>query len=232
MAAGTLYGIGLGPGDPELMTLKAVRLLRAVPIVAYPAPENGASFARAIAAQWLRPDQREIAIAIPMVPERFPAQAVYDRAAGEIDAALEAGSDVAILCQGDPFFYGSFMYLFARLAGRHRVEIVPGVSSLGACAAACGLPLVGRNDSLIVLPAGLDEGLLERRLAAAEAAAIIKLGRHFARIRALLQRLGLAERARYIERASLPEQRIRPLVEIEADSVPYFAMILLPGLAT
>ena len=227
--SGTLYGIGLGPGDPELLTLKALRLLRAAPVVAYPAPDDGASFARAIVAQFLSPTQREIVIRVPMVPERFPAQAVYDAAAAEIAAVLSGGSDVAALCQGDPFFYGSFMYLFARLAGRFPVEIVPGVSSLAACAAASRLPLVGRSETLIVIPATLAEAELERRLAGVEAAAIIKLGRHFAKVRRVLDRLGLAERAHYVERASLPNQRVALLAEIDAASVPYFAMLLIGG---
>jgi precorrin-2/cobalt-factor-2 C20-methyltransferase len=230
--SGTLYGIGVGPGDPELVTLKALRLLRAAPVVAYPAPDDGASFARAIVARWLNPGQREIVIRVPMVPERFPAQAVYDAAAAEIAAALAAGSDVAALCQGDPFFYGSFMYLFARLAGRFPVEIVPGVSSLAACAAASRLPLVGRSETLTVIPATLDEAELERRLAGVEAAAIIKLGRHFAKVRRVLDRLGLAERAQYVERASLTNQRVGRLVEIDTASVPYFAMVLIAGRET
>src|SRR4051794_28234257 len=126
----TAWGIGVGPGDPELMTLKAVRLIRAAAVVAYPAPLGGDSFARQVAAAHLG-HQREIPIEVPMAGERFPLAAIYDKAAAEIGRALEAGEDVAILCQGDPFFYGSFMYLFERLAGRHPVEIVPGVSSLG-----------------------------------------------------------------------------------------------------
>jgi precorrin-2/cobalt-factor-2 C20-methyltransferase len=224
---GTLYGIGLGPGDPELLTLKALRLIRAAPVVAYPAPDDGASFARAIVAQFLSPAQREIVVRVPMVPERFPAQAVYDDAAAEIAAVLATGRDVAALCQGDPFFYGSFMYLFARLAGRFPIEIVPGVSSLAACAAASRLPLVGRNETLVVIPATLDEDALERRLAGIEAAAIIKLGRHFTRIRALLGELGLTDKARYVERATLANERVLPLDQVDPGSAPYFSMILL-----
>jgi len=227
MATGTVYGIGVGPGDPELVTLKALRILRAAPVIAYPAPLEGDSFARSIVRQFLTGGQREIAIRVPMLPERFPAQDVYDRAAREIAAEAAAGHDVAILCQGDPFFYGSFMYLFARLAARCRVEIVPGVSSLTACAAAGGLPLAAREETLTVIPATLDETSLERRLAGVEAAAIIKLGRHFAKVRDVLCRLDLAERAHYIERASLPNQRILKLAEVDAAGVPYFAMILL-----
>ena len=222
-----VYGLGLGPGDPELVTVKALRLLRAAPVVAYPAPEDGASFARSIVARWLVPSQIEIAIRVPMESARFPAQAVYDRAAEEIAGHAEAGRAVAVLCQGDPFFYGSFMYLFARLAERVPVEVVPGVSSLTACAAAAQLPLAARDDALIVLPASLDDGELSRRIAAAESIAIIKLGRHFARMRAVLGRLGLAAQARYIERASTASERVLPLDAVDAAAVPYFSMILL-----
>lgn len=224
---GKLYGLGLGPGDPELITLKAWRILRQAPVIAYPAPDEAASFARGIVAEWISPAQIEIAIRVPMAIARFPAQEVYDRAALELATHLDAGRDVALLCQGDPLFYGSFMYLFGRLGERFPCAIVPGVSSLGACAAAAGFPLAARNDALAVLPAGLDDAELTRRLAACEAAAIIKLGRHFARIRALLARLGLAERARYIERATLANERVLPLDQIEPGSVPYFSMILL-----
>ena len=147
----TIYGLGVGPGDPELITVKALRRLRAAPVVAYPAPEQGASFARAIVARWLVPAQIELAIRVPMESARFPAEAVYDRAADEIMSHIAAGRDVAVLCQGDPFFYGSFMYLFARLAERGHVEVVPGVSSLTACAAAARWPLAARNDALGVL---------------------------------------------------------------------------------
>ena len=224
---GCLYGLGLGPGDPELITLKAWRILRQAPVIAYPAPDDAPSFARGIVAQWLSPAQIEIAIRVPMEIARFPAQEVYDRAAVELASHLDSGRDIALLCQGDPLFYGSFMYLFGRLGERFACEIVPGVSSLGACAAAAGFPLAARNDALAVLPAGLDDAELTRRLAACEAAAIIKLGRHFARIRALLSQLGLADKARYIERATLANERVLPLDQVDPDSAPYFSMILL-----
>ena len=129
---GTLYGIGVGPGDPELMTLKAHRLLEACRIVPYPAPDTGPSFARSIATAYLGQDKTEYPIVVPMRVERFPAKPVYDQAATDIAAFLASGEDVAVLCEGDPFFYGSFMYLYERLAGRFPCEIVPGVSSMVA----------------------------------------------------------------------------------------------------
>ncbi|HVJ52839.1 MAG TPA: precorrin-2 C(20)-methyltransferase [Aliidongia sp.] len=224
---GTVWGLGVGPGDPELITLKALRLLRAAPILAYPAPLGGDSFARVIVAQYLTGDQVEIPIEVPMEVAPEPAQAVYDRAAERFAVELARGRDVAILCQGDPFFYGSFMYLFGRLAGRFRVEIVPGVSSLTAAAAAVQAPLAARNDVLSVLPAPLPEEELMRRLGDLDAAAIIKLGRHFAKVRRVLDALGLAEKAHYVERASLGHQRILPLAEVDPAEVPYFSMILV-----
>ncbi len=224
---GKLYGLGIGPGDPELITLKALRLLQAAAVVAYPAPETGDSLARRIVAPHLSGHQREVAIRMPMVASRFPAQEVYDWAAGTLGEALDAGQDVAVLCEGDPFFYGSFMYLFGRMAERFPVEVVPGVSSLTACAAALGAPLAARNDVLTVLPAPLPEAELVRRIEVLDAAAIIKVGRHFAKVRGLLEGLGLADRARYVEHATMADQRILPLGAVDADRVPYFSMVLV-----
>ena len=149
---GTLYGVGVGPGDPELITLKAHRILQSVPVIAWPAPLEGDSMARTIAAPHLPGGQTEIPIRMPLVSERFPAQAVYDRAAEDIRGHLADGRDVAVLCEGDPFVYGSFMYIFARLAKHFAVRVVPGVSSLTAGAAAMGMAIASRNDVLLVLP--------------------------------------------------------------------------------
>ena len=224
---GTLYGLGVGPGDPELITLKALRLLRSVPVVAYPAPEHGDSLARSIVAEHLPGGQTEIAIRMPMLVERFPAQEIYDRAAVEIGAHLEAGRDVAVLCEGDPFFYGSFMYLFGRMAERFPVQVVPGVSSLTACAATSGAALVARNDVLTVIPAPLPPERLRDLLARTDAAAIMKLGRHFTKVRDVLNELGFSAHARYVERATMSNQRLLPLDEVDPDTVPYFSMVLV-----
>ena len=169
----------------------------------------------------------EIAIRMPIVAARFPAQEVYDHAAREIGAHLDAGRDVACICEGDPFFYGSFTFLFERMAGRYATRVIPGVSSLTACAAAAGAPLATRNDVLAVVPATLGEAELRARLSAVDAAAIIKVGRHFEKVRTVLMSLGLAAGARYIEHATMESERSVPLCEAGGTRAPYFSMVLV-----
>ena len=225
--SGWVCGVGAGPGDPELLTLKGLRIIREADVIAFPAPLEGPSFARSIVAPYLDDDRIELPIRMPMQASRFPAAAVYDRAAREIAAHLEAGRGVAVLCQGDPFLYGSFLYLFARLSADWPVDVVPGVSSLTACAAAAGTALAARNDVLSVLPAPLGDTVLEARLSACDAVALVKVGRHFARVRALLMRLGLADRARLIVHAGLADERVLLLDAVDPAEVPYFSTILL-----
>lgn len=224
---GKLYGLGLGPGDPELITLKAHRILTGAPVIAYPAPDTGPSFARQIAAPYIGAHQLEVPVIVPMRVERFPAQEVYDGAAETLARHLDAGSDVAVLCEGDPFFYGSFMYLFERLSDRYETEIVPGVSSMMAAAAALARPLAARNDVLSIVPGPLDDDIMRARIEAAGAVVIIKVGRHFARIRALIETMGLMSCAGYVERVSLDEQRVMPLADVAEATAPYFSMILI-----
>ncbi|WP_400083640.1 precorrin-2 C(20)-methyltransferase [Yoonia sp. R78084] len=223
---GILYGVGVGPGAPDLMTLRAARLIEGAHVVAYPTLAGAASFARAIAADLIAPDAQEIVMDVPMSVERAPAQAAYDKGAAEIAAALDAGRDVVCLCEGDPFFYGSFMYLFARLAERYRVEIVPGVTSVTACAARARMPLAARNERLTVLPGPLPEDELRARIEGAESVVIMKVGRHLAKIKGVIDALGLTEGAVYVERATLPEEVVLPLADAP-EKAPYFSMILL-----
>jgi len=224
---GKLYGLGVGPGDPELLTLKSHRILQACPVIAYPAPDDGPSFARSIVDNFIEADKVEIPIIIPMRTERFPAQSVYDEAAVTIGDHLNYGSDVAVLCEGDPFFYGSFMYLFERLVADHTVEIVPGVSSLMASAAALHRPLAARNDVLTVVPGPLEDATIAEKFESSDAIAIIKIGRHFRRICGLIEQAGLTGVAGYLERVSLPNQQVIPLGEVSADVAPYFSIILI-----
>ncbi|SNY93555.1 precorrin-2/cobalt-factor-2 C20-methyltransferase [Cohaesibacter sp. ES.047] len=224
---GTLYGVGVGPGDPELLTLKAARMIEQAKVLAYPSPEGGESFARSIVARHIPDECEEIVMSVPMRTERFAAQSVYDESAERIEALLASGQDVVVLCEGDPFFYGSFMYLHNRLSNRFNVEIVSGVSSLVACAGRLAQPLAGRNDVLTILPGPMDDAALQERLSLGGSFAIIKVGRHLPRIRSLLERNGLLANAGYVERASLPSEKIMPLAEVDESCVPYFSMILV-----
>jgi len=224
--SGKLYGVGLGPGDPELMTLKAHRLIAAAEVVAYPTLEKGDSFARSIAADVIAEGTLEIAIPIPMTVKRGPAQAAYDKGAAEIFQSLQSGKDVVVLCEGDPFFYGSFMYIFSRLADHFETEIVPGVTSVTACAAALARPLSARNEVLSIIPGPMPEPQMLDRIKTAEAVAIMKVGRHLPKIRRVLDQLNLTDRAGYIERATLPNQQVKRLAEAPA-TAPYFSMILV-----
>ena len=222
-AEGTLYGIGVGPGDPELLTLKGLRIIASVPVIAYIAPMGSDSLARAIVAEHLPGGQTEIAIPIAMGEE---AQGSYDRSGRQIAAHLDAGRDVAVLCEGDPFFYGSFMYIHERLAGSHRVRVVPGVSSLTATAAAAGMALASRGQVLTVVPAILPEDALAARLGTGDAAAIVKVGRHLDKVRRVLRASGREGGALYVERATMEAERTAPLEEVE--KAPYFSLILVP----
>ena len=235
--SGRLLGLGVGPGDPELITVKALRLLRAAPVVAYPVAKGRSSNALAIVREYLHDTQVLLPLVYPVTTEKLPPpfcyetalRGFYDEAAASVAAHLDAGRDVAAICEGDPFFYGSFMYLHDRLAGRYETIVVPGVCSIVACAAAGATPLVYRNQTLTVLSGVLAADELSRRLAQAEAAAVMKLGGNFSKVRDVLDGLGLTGRALYVERATMGRERVLPVGEVDAATVPYFSMILLPG---
>jgi precorrin-2/cobalt-factor-2 C20-methyltransferase len=239
---GRLLGLGVGPGDPELITLKALRLLQSAPVVGYfvakaKANKGQGGNAFGIIEQHLTEAQRRLPLVYPVTTEKLEPPLTYedviadfyDTCAVQIAAELDAGRDVAVICEGDPFFYGSYMYLHDRLAAQYEAEVVPGVCSMLGCASVLGTPLVYRNQSLSVLSGVLPEEELEQRLRTAEAAVVMKLGRNFDKVRRVLQRLGLAERAHYVERATMDNQHIVPLDEVDPLASPYFSMILVPG---
>ena len=227
---GTLFGVGVGPGDPKLMTIKAGEVIRGADVLAYPVNGSGESHARSIAAPIIEVGVSELPIHLPMKIERVPATKAYDDAAIRIGHHLDEGRDVAYLCVGDPLFYGSFMYLAARFGSTHSIEIVPGITSLSACAALTRTPLAGRNDILSVIPATLGEAAMATALERADTAAIIKVGRHFQKVRRLLHSLGIADKAIVIENGTADGERITPLEDIAEDTQPYFSTILLrPG---
>jgi precorrin-2/cobalt-factor-2 C20-methyltransferase len=225
--SGTFYGLGVGPGDPELLTLKAWRLISQVPVIAYPAANGNDSLARRIAAPFIPEDVIELAIAVPMRRERQPAQQAYDVAARAIANHLDQGRDVAFLCEGDPLFYGSFAYLLARLAQKYLTQVVPGIASITACAAAIGRPLAARDDVLKVLPGTLDAARLRDEIVSSDAIAIMKVGLHFEKIRGVLSELGLIGQATIVERATRDDEKITPLADVPEGERPYFSTILV-----
>ena len=234
---GSLFGVGVGPGDPDLITLKALRIVRESPVIAYLAAQHGRSTARAIVAAELRADHIELPLIYPITTEsEAPAggyeqamRAFYDDSAAAVAAHLDAGRDVAILCEGDPFFYGSYMYLHDRLAQRYPTEVVAGVCSIMAASARLGAPLVRRDSEMTILPGTLPEATLALRLGDGAAYAIMKLGRNFSKVRRALHRAGVAGRALYIERATMHAERIAPLDAVDPEAVPYFSLIVVPS---
>lgn len=236
-ARGRLIGLGVGPGDPELITVKALRLLRESPVIAYFVAKGKKGNAFSIIEGHLQAAQTLLPLVYPVTTEALPAplsyekviSEFYDQSSVEVAAHLDAGRDVAVICEGDPFFYGSYMYLHDRLAERYQAEVVPGVCSMLGGAAVLGAPLVYRNQSLSVLSGVLSHDELKRKLADTDAAVIMKLGRNFPKVRLVLEELGLAGRALYVERATMANQKIVPLDEVVPMSSPYFSLIIVPG---
>jgi precorrin-2/cobalt-factor-2 C20-methyltransferase len=234
---GRLFGLGVGPGDPDLITVKALRLLQAAPVVAYHAAKGKKSNALSIVERHLRDAQVTVPLVYPVTTEKLPPPLCYekvisdfyDEASAMLAAHLDAGRDVAVVCEGDPFFYGSFMYLHDRLAARYETEVVPGVCSVVGAAAVLGAPLAYRNQTLTVISGVLEAAELKRRLAVTDAAAIMKLGSNLAKVRAVIDELGLGDRALYVERATMATQRIVPLAEVDPETSPYFSIIIVPG---
>lgn len=234
---GRVFGLGVGPGDPELITVKALRLLRSAPVVAYFVAKGKKSNAFGIIESYLDAGQTTLPLVYPVTTEKLEPPLCYesiisdfyDTAAQQLGEILDAGQDVAVICEGDPFFYGSYMYLHDRLAHRYQTDVVPGVCSMLGGAAVLGSPLVYRNQSLSVLSGVLPEADLKRRLADADAAVVMKLGRNFTKVRRILDELDLAKRALYVERATMQNQRIVALDDVDPMASPYFSLIVVPG---
>ncbi|WP_299955843.1 precorrin-2 C(20)-methyltransferase [uncultured Modestobacter sp.] len=238
--SGRLYGVGLGPGDPELVTVKAARLIGAADVVAFHAAQHGRSVARGLAAPYLREGQVEELLVYPVTTEatdhpggyQGAIDEFYEAAAARLAAHLDAGRDVVVLAEGDPFFYGSYMHMHKRLAHRYPTEVVPGVTSVSGAAAVLGRPLVERDEVLTVLPGTLPADELAEWLATTDSAAVMKLGRTFSNVREAFDAAGVLDRAVYVERATTDRQRVAPLAEVDPETVPYFSLALLPSQLT
>ncbi|MEI4272542.1 precorrin-2 C(20)-methyltransferase [Klenkia sp. LSe6-5] len=234
---GRLYGVGLGPGDPELVTVKAARLIGAADVVAFHAARHGRSVARSLAEPYLRPGQVEELLVYPVTTEttdhpggyQGAIDEFYSSAAERLAAHLDAGRDVVVLAEGDPFFYGSYMHMHKRLAHRYPTEVVPGVTSVSGAAAVLGRPLVERDEVLTVLPGTLPTEELAAWLETADSAAVMKLGRTFPAVRDAFAVAGVLDRAWYVERATTDRERVLPLADVDPATVPYFSLALLPS---
>ena len=234
---GRLIGVGVGPGDPELLTLKAARMLADADVVAHFAKRGNSSNARKIAEQHLRAGMEELPLLYPVTTEAPSTEAAYrdaicrfyDESAAAIAQRLDAGRVVAVISEGDPLFYGSYMHLHVRLSKRYPTEIVAGVTGMSGCWSAVGTPMTQGDDVLVVLPATLPEEELERRFADTDAAVVMKIGRHLPKVRRALGRAGCLERAIYVERGTTANAIAMPLESKPDDVAPYFSIILLPG---
>ncbi|WP_394363205.1 precorrin-2 C(20)-methyltransferase [Amycolatopsis sp. SB7-3] len=234
---GKLWGVGLGPGDPELMTVKAARLIGEADVIAYHSARHGRSIARSVAEPYLRDGQIEEKLVYPVTTETTDHPGGYEGAiadfyelsAKRLAEHLDAGRDVVVLCEGDPFFYGSYMYMHERLADRYEATVVPGVTSVSAASSVLGRPLVQRDEVLTILPGTLPAPELARRLADTQAAAVLKLGRTFGNVREALAEAGKLDDAFYVERATWQAQRVEPFADVDPESVPYFSLALLPS---
>ncbi|MET9097215.1 precorrin-2 C(20)-methyltransferase [Streptomyces cyaneofuscatus] len=235
--SGRLYGVGLGPGDPNLMTLRAVQAIGEADVIAYHSARHGRSIARSIAAAHLRPDHIEEPLVYPVTTEttdhpggyRGALEEFYEKAAARLAAHLDAGRTVAVLAEGDPMFYGSYMHMHKRLADRYATEVIPGVTSVSAAAARLGTPLVEGEEILTILPGTLPEEELTARLAATDTAVVMKLGRTFPAVRGAFEASGRLAEARYVERATMAGERTGDLADIDPASVPYFSVAVLPS---
>lgn len=234
---GRLFGVGLGPGDPDLLTVKAVRVLQEAPVVAWFAKQGRRGNARTIVETWLKPGCEELPLLYPVTTEipfgdpDYVSQVgrFYDTSAGQVAVHLGEGRDVALLCEGDPLFYGSFMHIYVRLKERFAVSIIPGVTGMAGCWAAAGEPITWGDDVLTVLPGTLPRDVLAAKLATTDAAVVMKLGQNFAKVRAALDEAGLTDRAVYVERGTMPSQKIVPMRDKNDDQAPYFSLIIVPG---
>jgi precorrin-2/cobalt-factor-2 C20-methyltransferase len=233
---GRLIGVGVGPGDPELLTLKALDALKHADVVAYFAKEGNISNARSIVAGHLN-GAEELPLLYPVTTEipkehegyRDAIRDFYDVSAATVASYLDDGRTVAVLSEGDPLFYGSYMHLHVRLSHRYPTEVIAGVTGMSGCWSSAGTPMTQGDDVFTVLPGTLPEVELERRLADANAAVVMKIGRHLPKIRRACERAGCLDRAIYVERGTMTNGAVMKLTDKLDMTAPYFAIVLVPG---
>jgi precorrin-2/cobalt-factor-2 C20-methyltransferase len=237
MPAGTVFGVGVGPGDPELVTVKAASVLAKTRVVAYFAKRGKTGNAFAAAERYLHPESERLPLIYPYTVElaashpRYIAalDAFYTESAALIVEHARAGRDVAVLCEGDPLFYGSYLHLHSRLSPEQRCVVIPGITSFAGCAAGAGIPLVSTDRTFLIVPGTLPEIELEARVRSGDALAIIKLGRNLSKVRRVLERVGRLGEATYFERGTTSEAVVMPLAEKRDDQSIYFALVIVPA---
>ena len=236
---GKLIGVGTGPGDPDLLTIKAVRAIESADVVAYFAKQGNASNARNIVAGLLT-TQIEEQLGYPITTEidrrhddyKAATNGFYAEAAARVAAHLDAGRTVAVLSEGDPLFYGSYMHIHVRLAAHYDTEVIPGITAMSGCWSQAGLPLVQGDDILSILPGTLDEVDLRARLDNTDGAVIMKVGRNLPKIRRAIEAAGRLDDAVYVERGTMANGHSIRLADKTDDVAPYFAIVLVPGWST
>ncbi len=236
-ASGRLIGVGTGPGDPELLTVKAVKALERADVLAYFAKEGRRGNGRAIVDGLVKPGIVELPLYYPVTIEidkdhddyKSSITGFYDASARAVAEHLEAGRTVAVLSEGDPLFYGSYMHLHVRLAGRFEADVIPGITAMSGCWSLAGVPIVQGDDVLSVLPGTMAEAELGRRLTDTQAAVIMKVGRNLPKIRRALTAAGRLDQALYVERGTMANSALTRLSEKESDEAPYFSLVLVPG---
>lgn len=234
---GTLYGVGVGPGDPELLTLRAHKVIAEADVIAFFAKEGRRGTSRTIVAALIGEGRNELPMYYPITTERHVNDPVYvketydfyEASRAKLDAHLRDGKCVAVLAEGDPFFFGSFMHLWRRLVPPHHCEIVPGITGMAGCWARANTPMTFGDDIMTVLPATLPPEKLARRLADTDAAVVMKIGRHLTKVRAALAEAGRLAEAVYVERGTMNGEHIMPLTAKVDDEAPYFSLVLVPG---
>lgn len=229
---GTLYGVGVGTGDPELMTLKGLRVLQRSPVVAFPAGvKNQPGTAEAIVASYLRSEQIRVAIAFPYIQDETVLSEAWHIGSERIWHYLNQGQDVVFVSEGDVSFYSTFTYLAQTLQRQHpgaKVETIPGICSPLAAAAALGIPLTVRHQKLAILPALYTVSELETALRWAEVVVLMKVSSVYSQVWKILEQHGLLGQSYVVERATSQYQKIHSdLINCPTLELPYFSILII-----
>ena len=235
MKKGKIYGIGLGPGDPALITLKSANLIKSSDYIFFFKKKNSESRAFSIVKEIIKDNAFKIALEFPITTEidsmrkeyKNIMKNFYEQCVIKIDNILKKSRDICLLCEGDPFFYGSFIHIFQRLKERFDIEIVPGVTGMSGAWSSSKIPLVSGNEILTIIMGTLDEAKLKIQIKKSDVLVIMKIGKNFKKIFKVLKEQNLLNKAYLISNATTKKEKIYKLNAINDEIVPYFSIILL-----